>query len=284
MPVSFPCPRPRESIRGCRLDTFTTAGAVALLCWEICITFDDELKYIWPKPNSSLLKWLFLFHRYFALCAQLSFRIACLSMFNTSTPITLHMCKVFWICQAAAAQSLMLSIDIILMMRVYYLYNRKRWMGILLFSIFSTGHITQGISAVHAFSRLHYHPVCLVIRLPHSLVYYRFAVTITHLIILGLTAWKHVFALFGGWGSTPILSLMLRDGILMFVIIGFMSIFSMVRKGAFGNHIFWWFLSIVSSFGCRVIINMQRLRTLKPSEPAEFTTECDGLGTGRAES
>lgn len=27
----------------------TTAGAVALLCWEICITFDDELEYIWPS-------------------------------------------------------------------------------------------------------------------------------------------------------------------------------------------------------------------------------------------
>jgi hypothetical protein len=35
--------------------------------------------------------------------------------------------------------------------------------------------------------------------------------------------------------------------------------------------------------GCRVIINMQRLRTLKPSEPAEFTTEFDG-GIGCAES
>lgn len=47
MPVSFPCPRPRCHLNDS--DTFTTAGAVALLCWEICITFDDELEYIWPS-------------------------------------------------------------------------------------------------------------------------------------------------------------------------------------------------------------------------------------------
>lgn len=46
-------------------------------------------------------------------------------------------------------------------------------MGILLFSIFLTGHIAQCISVVHSLSKLSYHPVCLVIRLPHSLVYYR---------------------------------------------------------------------------------------------------------------
>jgi hypothetical protein len=33
---------------GAILTPQATAGALALLCWDICITFGDEVEYIWP--------------------------------------------------------------------------------------------------------------------------------------------------------------------------------------------------------------------------------------------
>jgi hypothetical protein len=105
----------------------TTAGAMALLFWEICITFGDELRYIWPwatryHPLVPFFPVWFALQKAQLLSDKMALsvppinrlvrptvryvkpslalilrrgnyrgiRIASLSIFNTSTPATVH--------------------------------------------------------------------------------------------------------------------------------------------------------------------------------------------------
>lgn len=56
---------------------------------------------------------------------------------------------------------------------VYALYNRKRWIGILLFVVLVAENLTQSISVIYTILSLEFHPSCLVIRMPCSVVSFR---------------------------------------------------------------------------------------------------------------
>lgn len=122
---------------------------------------------------------------------------------------------------------------------VYALYNRKRWIGLLLLSTFTIENIVQATSMIYVIPTLPFHPVCLVISIPRPTIFFgyvystydpliyinliafipRFATVFTQLLILGLTVGKHHLALRAGWRRTPIVSLMLRDGATVFFVV-----------------------------------------------------------------
>ncbi|ESK97107.1 hypothetical protein Moror_6328 [Moniliophthora roreri MCA 2997] len=53
-------------------DLNAAAGAaLVFLVWDILITLDEEIEYIWSKPWTSWIKWSFLFARYFSLFTQI---------------------------------------------------------------------------------------------------------------------------------------------------------------------------------------------------------------------
>ncbi|KDQ52714.1 hypothetical protein JAAARDRAFT_198061 [Jaapia argillacea MUCL 33604] len=51
---------------------YSALSSIAFLVWDLLLTFDDEVTYIWPQPKRSPSKWLFLFTRYYSLVCQMS--------------------------------------------------------------------------------------------------------------------------------------------------------------------------------------------------------------------
>jgi len=264
-----------SAVQEAQLANLSAMAAWALLVWETCLTLDDEVEHIWRMPNR-FVKWLYYFIRYFGLASQTGCRIFIMwiTYNNTATPL---LCTVFRTTLAFTVQSLMTSMHLILMLRVFALYNRKRCIGVVLLSLLAGENITQVVSMVYTIPIITYNPTCHIQRIPRFAATHGFATISTQSIVLGLTIFKHVVALRAGWGRTPLVSLMIRDGALAFIVISAVQLsatmFIMFGIDTLSIHFVWWLLPILCASGCRLIVNMQRLATPQRPEPCELTTD-----------
>jgi hypothetical protein len=94
---------------------------------------------------------------------------------------------------------------------------------------------------------------CVPTNLPAVLIYPGAGVALTQTVIMGLTVAKHTVAVRNGWGRTPVVSLMIRDGTTVFIVMsGLMvlgalcSIFHPSVAGLF----FSWGMSILCCIVC----------------------------------
>ncbi|KAG6334621.1 hypothetical protein ID866_4462, partial [Astraeus odoratus] len=47
------------------------AASFTLMVWNHLSTLEDEIRFIWPMRNGYILKWLYIFLRYFLLFMQM---------------------------------------------------------------------------------------------------------------------------------------------------------------------------------------------------------------------
>jgi len=127
---------PIESLPGLLTDARTVdrsgVAATACLAYDILITWDQEVEYIWKSPWT-VPKFLYLFSRYFTLIVQLVNTSE-----STSFSVTNKYCQNWTNFEAITGQLIIMGVEISLMMRVYALYGReKRILALLLALYFS---------------------------------------------------------------------------------------------------------------------------------------------------
>ncbi|KDQ49965.1 hypothetical protein JAAARDRAFT_611561 [Jaapia argillacea MUCL 33604] len=238
-------------------------GALAFLIWDVLITFDEEVHHIWRKSSSSWIKWLFLWTRYFVLSAEILNLVV--TSQTTPFPLTPRFCKVSLSIQTLVADITMaVSVDVLLIIRVYALWNRKRWVGILLGTCLTFEVVVALVGWILSL-RYEYAYGCDITSAPYSIFYPLtiLAVFVTDAVILILTLVRCVrFRRFRNRRS-PIVFLMARDGILAFFTVYGIGLVNMVIYVAFPASLralaYGWFLSVVSSGVCRLILSMERL-------------------------
>ncbi|TFY77004.1 hypothetical protein EWM64_g7007, partial [Hericium alpestre] len=294
----------------------SSLASLAFLVWDILITLDDEIRCIWSKPNRFWTKWLFLFVRYFAVAIQ----VATLFV-GTEIAVELHYayhsCVSWYIFQEVSTQILIISVELILMIRVHALYDRNYIITAILFALFLVENITMIITLVHVVPGVQFDEACVVLHTPGSLIYFGVAYVAFETILFGLTLVKFVQAVRRGWGRTPVVTVLMRDGTwafaLVFVVVVINGLFYIGLDGSisavayafvpivslmpFPTHIIYlirWILSLESFAGCHLILNLQTLdhpdprSTTTMSSHIEFSTNLEahttGTGTFRAMS
>ncbi|KAG1866022.1 hypothetical protein F4604DRAFT_985077 [Suillus subluteus] len=55
---------------------YHVVSSLALQLWDVVITLQSEIEYIWPKPWNSFFKWLYLSLRYLSLATQIFHQFA----------------------------------------------------------------------------------------------------------------------------------------------------------------------------------------------------------------
>lgn len=107
-----------------------------------------------------------------------------------------------------------------------------------MFLVLFTKIIVATIGGVRTFRVIEFNRVCGVNKVPYDLVYFgsvhhflllytpftlnccsRFSSAVPQTMIWGLTLYKHTIASRNGWGRTPVVSLMIRDGTTVFGLI-----------------------------------------------------------------
>jgi len=234
-----------------------SAGVV--LAYEYLITFDEEVELIWPKPNDSLIKWLFLFNRYVALAWQICIQIMYKWILSRVSARSQY-CRYLFASQTIGSQCLMTSVEMILALRVHALY-RKRTITVLL-SVLLFAELLMGISGIVVLSpKLDFSPTCFARIPPIRMVPYGVVVLTTQTFLFLLTFIKHFSGVQSHWSRIPILSLISRDGAFAFVVIFASEAAQMTALSRENGPAFlqFWVITTASCVGCRLIINLQRL-------------------------
>ncbi|KAJ7096246.1 hypothetical protein C8R44DRAFT_371686 [Mycena epipterygia] len=247
----------------------TAIAALVFLVWENLITFDDEVEHIWSKPKTAWVKTVFLFLRYFTLAVQLCNRILDEKVINHD-PLGYSALRAWYISQVVVAHLIMTATEFVMMARVYALYHNNRWVGwgFVCLLLGETFAVIAGLFIT--LPGVHFEPGLLVGRVPHSFAYLGISALVSQAIILVLTLLRF---LRGQWAGTSLGTLLIRDGsivYLIFFVTTLSAVIYSIRGVAFGMTEYAWYLSIVSSVGCRLILNMHRLPSRRRVSDSSF--------------
>ena len=261
-------------------------ASLAFLIYDICITLDDEVGTIWSKPNNSWIKWQFLFTRYFALVAQAANRTIESIATNRKSTIGPGLRK-WYMCQVLFGAILMSAVEVVLMARVYALYNKNKWIRLAFFVLIVAEIATVVAGIIVNVPGEDFGLYEFLVFNPRSYTYFGICAMVSQLTIIGLTLAKYKAAIRGGWQKVPIMMLMVRDGTVAFFILLVITTITVVgtnKQNQFAPIGGSWFLSIVACAGCRLIINMQNLPTRselltanRPQATIQLTTVWTGF-------
>ncbi|KDQ50456.1 hypothetical protein JAAARDRAFT_585293 [Jaapia argillacea MUCL 33604] len=268
LPLTFKSsPRdPMLSVQASQTATFSSVSALAFLVWDICLTFDNEVEYIWKQGWGSPAKPLFLYTRYFSVIAQ-----AILLVPRVGLPYTLpshHLpCRAWFIFKIVAFQSMLSSLGLILMLRVYALYNRAPLVRSILQTLFSIEMLLMLPIYCALFPLIELDDMCeprktLMGRL--SLHLLSGVTGIVQVTLLVLTLIKPVASMRKGWRHRipSIMIVVARDGAwvfgLMIGVVLLSQIFDLFVGPLYRDLVYTWVLTIISFSGSRLILNLYR--------------------------
>jgi len=175
------------------------------------------------------------------------------------TPVPRFACTAWFLLLTIGACLLLASIDALVMLRVYILYNRSTVVAAFLTALM---FLQFGLVAMCTGRTLHVVPfsnTCDVLQTPHDVVYIMGGVILTQAVLLILTLAKRKVA----FGASPLVHMVVHDGARVFVLIVSLwmtiipySLFMQVSKP---HIIFVWPIALMSIATCRLVMHMQKL-------------------------
>ncbi|KAF8148464.1 hypothetical protein B0H34DRAFT_265077 [Crassisporium funariophilum] len=274
--------------RTVQLITFVTLGAFAVQIWELLTSFFDEVEYLW-RSRLTFVKSLYFWSRYFALAVQIV-NLALTHALGDHNRWN-RLCVGSSVFKAIVAQQALTCVEIILVVRVYALYNQSRRVKYLLCTVFLTAFTLEMTANVLVVRSLAAGKSCKPKASPMAAVtFFGVGAGLMQSMTLAMTLFKYVAGRRYGWTRTPLSSLMLRDGLaagfLVFALLAVIFAYEGFQRleMVIGNAAFSWYITLVSATGCRLILNMRKLADSHPSRrtqheqqdyAGELTTDID---------
>ncbi|TFK31293.1 hypothetical protein BDQ12DRAFT_217459 [Crucibulum laeve] len=251
-------------------------GALAIQVYELFTCLPDEIKYLW-KCKFSATTYLYTWSRYVPLCAQI-INVILSEMVYAASPSN-KICIGNYIFKAVAGQLSLTCVEMIILLRVYALYNRSRRITYFLGGVFLTGLTLQIIGSVMLVTSAYTGPILCSSSQASTMGLSLFAAgaCVNETIMLFMTFLKVFGTYRDGWGRTPLVSVMIRDGLLVFVllsvIISTMISFELVQhlSDSLWNTAFSCYIASLSITGCRLILKMRRLSVRNMDEDTDMT-------------
>ncbi|KZP09868.1 hypothetical protein FIBSPDRAFT_963632 [Athelia psychrophila] len=186
-----------------------TLGGLVFVCWEALVTHDNEVQFIWSKPNTSFIKWLFLYIRSAGILGQI-FNV----FVTTQYPLSSAQCVYWFTVKCVIGQAMMSAFETVLILRVYALYGRSyRVAAAMLFFILAEITITS-TAVWDMMPTLDFGPTCFTV-LPHkATTYYMAGALSTQLAIVTLTLHKSstTGTSLSRWSNNALSAIIKRDG------------------------------------------------------------------------
>ncbi|THH27345.1 hypothetical protein EUX98_g6843 [Antrodiella citrinella] len=247
-------------------------AAVTILTYDIIVTMGDEIELIWSR-KWTFAKAMYIVARYIPWAFQLAF-IAINADGTTGLFFSVPECHRWIAVQAVILQLIISTVDIVLMTRVYALYNRNFKLTATLGVLFcaEVAYLSYVLSVVSP--RLTFNADCFVTSSPKIFVSYWIVSLVFETILFLLTLYKFIHAVHDGWGKRPVMQQFVGDGTWAYFLIFFaMLINSLLYKlvhTPLAGICFTWLLSVLSFAGSRLILN-PRKRSLLPASNIQNT-------------
>ncbi|KAK7045161.1 hypothetical protein R3P38DRAFT_189087 [Favolaschia claudopus] len=199
-------------------------AALSVVAWDHLITFQDEVEHMW-KSSWHTTNVVYLWNRYFTLIALLVDAIVMLSPYKSDA-----VCIKYFNTEAVSSTMILATVDFILVLRVWLLYEKARWLLYVLVPMIGLEILTMAlVSHFTIYTTKSFWPIgwpltgCYPLGLvPRYFTFYSLPVLIVSATMFILTVYKcgKTLLIHGRTRARmPIYSLFLRDGVFWFVAI-----------------------------------------------------------------
>ncbi|GJE89045.1 hypothetical protein PsYK624_051350 [Phanerochaete sordida] len=247
--------------------SYSEVASVALLTWDIIITLSEEVELIWEKRWTPA-KFMYLIARYMPW----AFQIALLPLNidgSTGIRFSFMACQRWMTVQAIVLQFIVTAVDVILIMRVYALYNRNLALLGVLSALFLAEVSALGYILAVITPELKFNHDCFVTASPPLFVAYWIVSLVFETVLFVLTLLKFAHAVRQGWGRRPVMRDFVSDGTwaytLLFVTMLVNALLYKFVRSPLAGICFTWLLSVLSFAGSRLILNPRRRGTVRLS-------------------
>ncbi|KXN91003.1 hypothetical protein AN958_03070, partial [Leucoagaricus sp. SymC.cos] len=165
----------------------------------------------------SYTKCVYFFMRYVPVMVEAS--ILCVG--TELTPrfhFTQHDCFIWQVYQAIAVTLVIIAVDTILILRVCALFENSPIIWRIVRIAFFAEVICMVSGIVLAIPKVRYNDICLVVHVPTSFALWLMSLLFQAL-LFSLTAYRSYTAAKAGWGSVPLVLIVIRDGTWAFLLI-----------------------------------------------------------------
>ncbi|KAF9070609.1 hypothetical protein BDP27DRAFT_1401939 [Rhodocollybia butyracea] len=258
----------------------STGSAFFFLAWDTLITLDDEIEYIWSKPRNSWIKWAFLIARYLSLALQLTSEILQLVITYSTAPLSNTSLRFWFALQGMVAFLIIIGAEIVMMARVYALYNRNKWVRYGFVTLILGESITALLGLILTFPPPdNFSPMMILENTPGSFEWFSCSTVVSQTVVILLSVARYrVMYKEGHCEGARILRLMIRDGTLAFTLFFLLALLMVIYHAThepFAPDEYIWSITVIAVTECRVILNLQKLPSTRPDileELPELTT------------
>ncbi|KAF8989470.1 hypothetical protein BDQ17DRAFT_1373172 [Cyathus striatus] len=234
-------------ISSIRSRNYSSLAALVVLTWEWASVFPHELEWIWMRPIT-VVKCIYIYARYVGLV-----------LFST-VPTPEHACRTWYIVLMSMGLSLLLAIDVILMLRVYALYNKSTAVAIVMGTLGICQIILEILCIVHSMPHIPFNPICNSMDEPQELYYFVALEGLIQLVIWTMMFRRRVVLGSRIVGRIPLVELLVRDGTCVAVVtcaICFYNLPHTLHTETNKVHlILVWPITFFSGAACRLVMNM----------------------------
>ncbi|KJA18705.1 hypothetical protein HYPSUDRAFT_45042 [Hypholoma sublateritium FD-334 SS-4] len=234
-------------------------SAFAVQIWELAIHWSDEVEYLW-KGRINSVKSLYFASRYGLLIAQITSEVMSYQVGHA----THADCTSVFMLRILLAQITLTMVEIILLIRVYALYSQGRHAKLVFGAVFAVSFALESTATAR-----------MLVRLVNGVDCKPPVVEKSIFIQFGLGAGSFQFIIFilsmnglllRRGSRTPLTALMLKEGVVAFLLIVALLVVMMVHYELFrtfdrgiGQAAFAWYITLISAGASRLILNMRRL-------------------------
>lgn len=249
-----------------------TTTLTTLMVLEYIYFLSDEIRLVWPRFWKTTEAKLYVITRYAGLAGQ-SFNIWFAFRMVSGVPNSPFACRAWSSYQTATIQWLLLSVESLLMIRVYKMYKKSKTICALSFVIGGMQSAAMVVNARSIITGTQYSPTCVIISPHHSRIYVGVSIIVTFMFILVTMLWRF-FKSTSSWSETPQawLKLAVRDGscaataITVILIFMFLCTTHVINTPMSGNIIFYVLLSCLWFATGRIVLHHEKFRDAQESK------------------
>ncbi|KDQ27632.1 hypothetical protein PLEOSDRAFT_1104314 [Pleurotus ostreatus PC15] len=193
-------------------------SAIAFNLWDMCVTIDQEVERIWGEPWTRT-KILYYICRYLPVTLMVS-TLPMGAMKPPEITYTYHDCFIWQLYQLSATMIIFSSVEFVMLLRVEALYNQHRFVRLTLRTLYYIEMILMVIGIGTTMSKFRYDTTCLAIGLPPMAIIFAVITPVNQTLLFVFTSIRFFQGIRQhGWGMTPLVALLMRDGTWSFFLI-----------------------------------------------------------------
>ncbi|KAH6919334.1 hypothetical protein BKA70DRAFT_1394657 [Coprinopsis sp. MPI-PUGE-AT-0042] len=245
-----------ELLRATQVVGWNFAAAVALLVYDVILTFPDEVRLIWPIPWT-FTKGVFFIIRYFTMILGMSTQFYGVPLLEYSP----RSCYIWNVYQCLGAVLVFGSVDYILVLRVFAMYPRNKPIRWLSAALYAAEMSIMAVGLVKA-------PGTTLVTAGCQIIFQSF--------LFVVTLWNFIGAVKEGWGNVPLVVLLIRDGtwafLLLFAILISEAALFGFSPGGYTSILYGWLHTAFSVCGYRILLNLHGASKYTSDQGGGFST------------